>query len=405
MYKIFLIWCCMGACVFLQAMKREHKIGQELSHKKVKVDTAVSKALLDAVQKGDSSAVIRLLSEGAAVNAQDDKGCTALMLATKEGDKEIVELLIKAQADINAQDDDGNSVLMTASFHNHKELSELLIAAGADINARNKLGETALMRGSELEVVALLLKHSAQFTGTDMQRLVVSRLNTGSPESRTLLFYCCTMPELRLYRDGPLSYAQWHKEHCLEKGKYIRHCQVNPLACYLLKKEISHHPDCSHLTVLMWACMLGHKEAVEELLKVDLPLWYLNAQDKYGRTALMYVLIYGHFNIVQLLAQTYERKIEDARTLLEQEADSTKRTYFVQELEKAKRAINICDKEGKSALAYALKKEDKEIAHRLIQAGVRPNIQQIKQLAEYGQYNTLLQLILKGFISIQKKKE
>ena len=47
-------------------------------------------------------------------------------------------------------------------------------------------------------------------------------------------------------------------------------------------------------TILMWACIFGHNYIVERLVAAGLPRKYINAQDGYGRTALMYALLYGN---------------------------------------------------------------------------------------------------------------
>ena len=380
-------------------------------------------ALMYAAQEVHKEIVELLIAHGAHVNAQNNIGYTTLMDAALKGHKEIVELLIAHGAHVNAQGSRGMTALMCAAQKGYKEIVETLIAHGAHVNARNSSGETALMRVSKPEIVALLLNHSAEFTRNDnnkqsiiptkqlepyfrnfiLQRAALS--NVFLRENRDMLLSSCsTMPELQLYRNEPLSYTQWHKVHCLEKSKYIRLCESNrsQVNNYLLMQEPDHnqrshqtmlpwwqrwvqesdHNQCSHQTVLMWASMLGHKEALEELLKAYLPLWYLNAQDEDGRTALIYAIIYGHTGIVQLLVQAYEKNVEHAYLAQESETDPTKKSFLMKELEKAKRALNISDNKGKSALVYALEKENKEIAHRLLQAGARPSLTLIKKLAE-----------------------
>ena len=62
-------------------------------------------------------------------------------------------------------------------------------------------------------------------------------------------------------------------------------------------------PECSTVssprlqqTMLMWACIFGHQKIVEMLVTAGLPQEYINAQDCFGRTALMYALLYGNVN-------------------------------------------------------------------------------------------------------------
>ena len=390
-----------GSTALTAAAKEGHKEIVELliahgAHVNAQDSTGIT-ALIDAACDGHKEIVEMLIAHDTNVNAQTSNGSTALMGAALEGHKEIVETLITHGTKVNAQTSKGSTTLMYAASKGHKEIVEMLIAHGAHVNARNSSGKTALMQVSKPEIVALLLKHSAEFTSNDRQRILL-QLNRNAvlrENCDMLLFSCSTMPELQLYRNEPLSYTRWHKVHCLEKSRYIRLCesnrsQVNYLLmqepghnqCLMQETDHNHHNQCSHQTVLLWASMLGHKEALEKLLTAHLPLWYLNAQDKDGRTALIYAIIYGHTGIVPLLVQAYEKNVEDAYLAQESETDPTKKSFLMKELEKAKRAINISDNKGKSALVYALEKENKEIAHRLLQAGARPSLTLIKKLAE-----------------------
>ncbi len=395
--KVVKLLLAHGADVNAQSSKGDPALMEAASYSLKEHD------ILKGGDKGFEELAELLIAAGANVNAQDEFGTSALELAVRHGHQQVAKILITRGARVDIQDKNGRSALMVAASKGSRQMAEMLIEAGADVNMRDNSAsmETALMQASDPEVVALLLKHSAKFTRDDMNR--VPRFGALPAESRLLLNACYSLPVLDLYRSEPVSYAQWHREHCFEKSKYIRLCQVNPSTHYLLQKETGDHTHCFHMTVLMWASMLGHKEALEQLLRVDIPLWYLNAQDPQGRTALIYAIMYGHKDAVQLLAQAYERKIKDISTLLKQETNPVKQAALKQELEKAERAINICDAEGKSALAYALKKENKELAHRLIQAGARPGIDLIKKIAQTDDNAILLQLIVKGFIVSKEK--
>mmetsp|Transcript_55446 Transcript_55446/g.142872 ORF Transcript_55446/g.142872 Transcript_55446/m.142872 type:complete len:436 (-) Transcript_55446:77-1384(-) len=58
-------------------------------------------ALLGAVRRGRISAVDRLLTEGAAVNQKDAKGCSALHIAAQEGHAMLAQLLLRSGADLD----------------------------------------------------------------------------------------------------------------------------------------------------------------------------------------------------------------------------------------------------------------------------------------------------------------
>ncbi|XDD49448.1 ankyrin repeat domain-containing protein [Leptospira sp. WS92.C1] len=73
-------------------------------------DPALDNEFLRAVQEGDPKKTEILIQAGAAVDATDSRGKTALMIADHR--PEVAEVLIRAGANVNAQDKDGSSVLL-----------------------------------------------------------------------------------------------------------------------------------------------------------------------------------------------------------------------------------------------------------------------------------------------------
>ncbi|MFF2480057.1 ankyrin repeat domain-containing protein [Paenibacillus sp. NPDC058071] len=116
--------------------------------------------LLQAVERRDTTAVKKLLAEGAQVDAKDNKERTALMIATYNNDVATAHVLIAEGADVNAQDDMLNSPFLYAGAEGYLDVLKLTIAAGADPAVTNRYGGTALIPASEhgyVEVVRLLL--------------------------------------------------------------------------------------------------------------------------------------------------------------------------------------------------------------------------------------------------------
>ena len=365
-------------------------------------DKSGDTALMNAAEKGHKEIVELLIAKGANVNTQNSSGNTALVLAILKGHKEVVKVLLDKGADTTItykgfqEGVTGVTPLMWAALDGHKEIVEMLIARGAHVNAQDSTGRTALMYAatkSHQEIICLLIKHKAE-----VQEVILERVPLNNAV-RFLLESYLHNTNLRAYSACPQEYAQYHREQLLERQKFGRDCKVSTNALLYLLHSRQDHNACTHQTVLMWAGIFGHKEAIEELLKADLPLWYLNAQDNHGRTALMYAIIYGHYDIVQLLAQAYERKVKAVYEALEKETDPIKRNHLQQELKKIKSVLNIASNEGKSALAYALEKKDSMIALRLIAAGARPSISEIKTIAHQTRKDLLLELIVKGFIN------
>jgi len=166
---------------------------------------------LKAIKIGDIERIKKLISQGADVNAKDNRGMTPLHNAAYYGQRQVAEVLIAKGANVNgtntagqtplhiaanfgakfvpelllanganirARDIAGNTPLHAATYSTDtvpKDLLELLIAKGADVNARNEAGQTPLhcvsmiiRRDKRREIPAeLLLAHGAKVDAKD----------------------------------------------------------------------------------------------------------------------------------------------------------------------------------------------------------------------------------------------
>ena len=128
----------------------------------------MSEALLDAIRSGDAAAVQRLAT-AEAVAAADADGVTPLMLASRLGRREIVAQLLAAGAAVDAADERGYTALFHACYdpdadRGHPEVVEVLIEAGADKEAQIGFGVRPLMYAAgngEAGVVQALLRAGA----------------------------------------------------------------------------------------------------------------------------------------------------------------------------------------------------------------------------------------------------
>ena len=348
-------------------------------------DKSGATALIVAASRGYKEIVALLLSRGAdrtitfqALNGV--RGLTALMIAARNGHDEIVKLLID-QTSLNVQAKDGATALMRAAIQGHGKVIETLIEAGAQVDARDKKGATALMRSiANHKVVSLLLKHLARTDLCDNAgKNALHYAHTSSAYESFKLLMLCQLPHIACCRSDSLKYAQHQKANCLDKRRYIRTCNVNYTNCFLLGRSVESvdHMDCYHQHPLMWMAMFGYTEAIKELLKADIPLWYLNAQDKDGCTAIMYAIQYGHYDIVDILIARYKK---------DQPADK-------------KMAISIRDTAGNSALTYAIKYNCKlELINALLDASSRPTVKDMQIAVQHNRYDIILQFFIRGFI-------
>ncbi len=91
-------------------------------------------------------------------------------------------------------------------------------------------------------------------------------------------------------------------------------------------------------TLLMWACIFGHKDIVEKLVTLGLPRKYINEKDCYGKTALMYALLYGNVDCALTLI-CHERVDVDGQKIVTNHCG---------------KGINVADTFGRTALFYAV---------------------------------------------------
>lgn len=112
-----------------------------------------------------------LLESGAAVNAVDKRGWSALMFAAKKGDLDITKLLIKHQANLDLQTVSFSwTALIFAVNSGYKDIAEILINHGAKIDLTTIFNETALMfaaRNGFIDIIKLLLANGADASRQD----------------------------------------------------------------------------------------------------------------------------------------------------------------------------------------------------------------------------------------------
>lgn len=91
-------------------------------------------ALFRAVHEGRAEEILRLIDEGADVNARDAAfWSTPLHAAARDGDTAIAGLLIDKGADVDAMDGNGHSPLCLAAALGHAETARLLVDRGASV--------------------------------------------------------------------------------------------------------------------------------------------------------------------------------------------------------------------------------------------------------------------------------
>jgi ankyrin repeat protein len=121
---------------------------------------AADSSLVDAAQRGDRDAVVRMLRDGASADTASADGATALHWATHHDDTDLALRILSSGAGAGVANDYGVTPLHLACTNRNSKLVAELLAAGADPNAAKWGGETVLMScartGSAGAVAALL---------------------------------------------------------------------------------------------------------------------------------------------------------------------------------------------------------------------------------------------------------
>ena len=128
-------------------------------------------ALTNSIYKDHTEIAKMLITKGADVNKKGYKGWTALMIAAGKGNNLIVKLLVNSGADVNAKNDAGDTAFSWAVNKGYTEIVKFLLDKGVDVNERdNALNITALIVASQkghTEIVKILLAKGADTSVKD----------------------------------------------------------------------------------------------------------------------------------------------------------------------------------------------------------------------------------------------
>lgn len=151
----------------VKIMKLIEKI--ELSIQALKEKKARS-PLIQALHNGKPEEALALIEKGGIdINAQGEKGETALCLASEGGYESVVKALLRKDANPNLATHDGATPLYIAAFRGRPKIVSLLLTHNADENVKYKgltpLGIAAYRENTES--VTALLKHAASKDNND----------------------------------------------------------------------------------------------------------------------------------------------------------------------------------------------------------------------------------------------
>jgi len=331
-----------------------------------------------------------LLKHGAAVDAGDRTGETALHEAATTGFKSVAEALLANKANVNARDEFGDTPLHKAAGAGQTALVELLLAHKADVNAKNSgpprgynlpnqktKGATPLVQA--ILAAQLLAWAPPQEGATPQAQAILARQ---APVVKLLLankaevnFECEAyyFQGIKEYRGSPLHFAV-----------LVNTPEIVEL---LLKSGANPNGQASGpgLTPLWAAVVGGQKENTELLLAHQAEP---NIADKDGRTPLHHAALQGSKELVKLLlAHNAEvnRQDQSGRTPLSYAAAHPQNvaaagsdTELAALLLDHKADPNLKDQAGGTPLHYAVREAvnsgHKEMVELLLAKGADVNI-------------------------------
>ncbi len=117
-------------------------------------------AMIEAAEKGDLSAINRLLIVGTPVDVRDEPRRTPLLAAVEHNRLDAVKLLLREGANINAQALNLDTPWLLAGALGHADILREFIPKGPDLSIRNRFGGNALIPACErahLDAIRVLL--------------------------------------------------------------------------------------------------------------------------------------------------------------------------------------------------------------------------------------------------------
>jgi len=271
------------------------------------------------------------LKNGADLNVKDKRGLTPVWFTVSGSRPALLKRLIALGADLRIKNPAGDDMLFRAATAGKPEVVEILLAHGFEAQAKNQYGMTPLVyaaRANGVEVMKLLAARGADIktVGASGFTLLHEAVFSGRAEAINYLLDRGLDVNAKAGEQGtPLLLA-------------VNFGNVEGAMALARRGADVNAADASGVTAFLFAVKKGQKAMVEEFLKDKADVRAVDPRT--GKTALHEAAARGHSAVAEIL--------------LAGGADK-----------------NALDKDGRTALSYALKYGNKTAGVTLRKAGVR----------------------------------
>jgi ankyrin repeat protein len=319
-------------CFFKQKNKNKKPNAEETE--KHCSDSYYRKELFYAVTENQLDLTKYLLENGADPNAKcDNKQETVLHCAVRKGNYDICQLLVLSGADINELDSDCRTALSYAVTENQRDLARYLLEKGANPNkgSGKPLLHYAVKTGN-YEICQLLVSNGSSIDAKDKKE-------------RTALFYAVTRNQTDLAR-------------------------------YLLENRADPNAKCDNKQerVLHWAVRKGNYDMCQLLVLNSADIDKLDSDN---RTALSYAVTENQIDLVRYLLENranpnaiYRRSKDTVLHF----AAIRGNLKICQLLVSKGACIDTLDSYDRTALSYAVEKNQLDLTKYLLKNGADPNV-------------------------------
>jgi ankyrin repeat protein len=311
-----------------------------------------------AARLGDAEQVRAFLERGSDVNAQNERGRTALYVAVSENCEDLAEFLIDNGADVNTKDNKGYTPLYEAIWNSDANMVDLLVTNGADVNYTPEKDYPPLHYAVwwwNLKIARSLVDHGADCDAKDQDGWTAFRYAVNSANKKMVdLFVAKGADVPGIHRAACLGDLARVKSF-LEQGTDVD-----------VKDEMGWTP-------LYWAASMGQEEVGEFLVGKRAQI---DIRTKGQRAPLHQVACSGAFRLAELLiSKGADVEAQDKRkeTPLHSAAANNHRQIAELLIEKGA-DVNAATASGRTPLHSAAMYGNKDVVTLLLAKGADATI-------------------------------